>query len=54
MDNWTRRKFFLATLTGGIAAGTRRLFGATDSNPQTSSQLLTISRTPQQRKAFVR
>lgn len=31
MDNWTRRKFFLATLTGGIAAGTRRLFGATNS-----------------------
>jgi N4-(beta-N-acetylglucosaminyl)-L-asparaginase len=28
MDNWTRRKFFLATLTGGIAASTRRLFGA--------------------------
>src|SRR5271155_3282375 len=28
MDKWTRRKFFLATLTGGIAAGTRRLFGA--------------------------
>src|SRR5271163_2152526 len=30
MDNWTRRKFFLATLTGGIAASTRRLFGASD------------------------
>ena len=30
MDKWTRRKFFLATLTGGIAAGTRRLFGAAD------------------------
>ena len=29
MEKWTRRKFFLATLTGGIAAGTRRLFGAT-------------------------
>src|ERR1700690_3663710 len=28
MDKWTRRKFFLATLTGGIAAGTRWLFGA--------------------------
>jgi N4-(beta-N-acetylglucosaminyl)-L-asparaginase len=28
MDKWTRRKFFLATLTGGIAASTRRLFGA--------------------------
>jgi hypothetical protein len=30
MDKWTRRKFFLATLTGGIAATTRRLFGAGD------------------------
>jgi N4-(beta-N-acetylglucosaminyl)-L-asparaginase len=30
MDKWTRRKFFLATLTGGIAASTRRLFGASD------------------------
>jgi N4-(beta-N-acetylglucosaminyl)-L-asparaginase len=30
MDKWTRRKFFLATLTGGIAASTRRLFGAPD------------------------
>ena len=54
MDNWTRRKFFLATLTGGIAAGTRRLFGATNSNTQTSPLFLMISRTPQQRKAFVR
>src|SRR6202453_5206588 len=30
MDKWTRRKFFLPTLTGGIAASTRRLFGAAD------------------------
>src|SRR5271170_828540 len=30
MDKWTRRKFFLATLTGGLAATTRRLFGAGD------------------------
>src|SRR5580704_13091081 len=30
MDKWTRRRFFLATLTGGIAASTRRLFGAGD------------------------
>src|SRR5579863_926317 len=29
MDKWTRRRFFLATLTGGIAASTRRLFGGT-------------------------
>ena len=53
MDNWTRRKFFLATLTGGIAAGTRRLFGATVPTRK-PLQLLTTSRTPQQRKAFVR
>src|SRR5580698_2772564 len=30
MDKWTRRKFFLAALTGGVAASTRRLFGAAD------------------------
>jgi N4-(beta-N-acetylglucosaminyl)-L-asparaginase len=30
MDNWTRRKFFLATLTGGIAASARSIFGASD------------------------
>ena len=28
MEKWTRRKFFLTTLAGGIAASTRRLFGA--------------------------
>jgi N4-(beta-N-acetylglucosaminyl)-L-asparaginase len=28
MEKWTRRKFFLSTLAGGIAAGTRRLFAA--------------------------
>ena len=28
MDKWTRRRFFLSTLAGGIAASTRRLFGA--------------------------
>lgn len=27
MEKWTRRKFFLTTLGGGIAASTRRLFG---------------------------
>jgi N4-(beta-N-acetylglucosaminyl)-L-asparaginase len=31
MYKWTRRKFFLATLTGGIAATTRQLFGANNS-----------------------
>lgn len=29
MDNWTRRKFFLTTLGGTLAAGARRLFGGT-------------------------
>jgi N4-(beta-N-acetylglucosaminyl)-L-asparaginase len=29
MENWTRRRFFLSTLAGSLAAGTRSLFGAT-------------------------
>jgi len=28
MENWTRRKFFLTTLAGSLAAGTRKLLGA--------------------------
>jgi N4-(beta-N-acetylglucosaminyl)-L-asparaginase len=28
MKNWTRRKFFLSTLVGGLAASSRSLFGA--------------------------
>jgi N4-(beta-N-acetylglucosaminyl)-L-asparaginase len=28
MENWTRRKFFLSTLAGSLAASSRRLFGA--------------------------
>ncbi|MGD0544348.1 MAG: N(4)-(beta-N-acetylglucosaminyl)-L-asparaginase [Candidatus Acidiferrales bacterium] len=28
MENWTRRKFFLSTLASSVAAGSRRLFGA--------------------------
>jgi len=28
MEQWTRRKFFLATLAGGVAAGARKLLGA--------------------------
>lgn len=28
MEKWTRRKFFLSTLAGGVIAGSRRLFGA--------------------------
>jgi N4-(beta-N-acetylglucosaminyl)-L-asparaginase len=27
MNNWTRRKFFLTSLAGGVAAGARNLFG---------------------------
>ena len=26
MENWTRRKFFLTTLAGSVAAGARKLF----------------------------
>jgi N4-(beta-N-acetylglucosaminyl)-L-asparaginase len=29
MNDWTRRKFFLTTLAGGVAASAQRLFGAT-------------------------
>jgi N4-(beta-N-acetylglucosaminyl)-L-asparaginase len=29
MNDWSRRKFFLATLVGGAAAGAQKLFGAT-------------------------
>ena len=36
MDKWTRRKFFLATLTGGVAASTRRLFAAGDPSRKSS------------------
>ncbi len=32
MKDWSRRKFFLTSLAGGIAAGTQRLFGTTLSN----------------------
>ncbi len=28
MENWTRRKFFLTTLAGGLATGARKLLGA--------------------------
>src|SRR5208283_1806775 len=28
MEKWTRRRFFLSTLAGGLAASTRRIFGA--------------------------
>ena len=29
MHEWSRRKFFLATLVGGVAASAQKLFGAT-------------------------
>ncbi len=32
MQYWTRRKFFLTTLAGSAAAGTRKLFGAASAN----------------------
>ncbi len=32
MQHWTRRRFFLTTLAGGIAAGARKLFGAVGAN----------------------
>jgi N4-(beta-N-acetylglucosaminyl)-L-asparaginase len=32
MTNWTRRKFFLNTLAGGVVASAQRLFGSTLSN----------------------
>jgi hypothetical protein len=28
MNNWTRRKFFLTALVGGVAASAQKLFGA--------------------------
>src|SRR5271169_2514245 len=32
MDIWTRRKFFLTTLAGGVAASAQKLFGASLTN----------------------
>jgi N4-(beta-N-acetylglucosaminyl)-L-asparaginase len=32
MENWTRRKFFLSALAGGVAASARRAFGAGETN----------------------
>lgn len=43
MSNWTRRKFFLATLAGGVTASTQKLFGG--SLPKISS----ANSTPQDR-----
>lgn len=37
MEKWTRRRFFVASLAGGIAATTRRLFGSSTSANQTSA-----------------
>lgn len=38
MTDWTRRKFFVTTLVGGVAAGAQKLFGATpDSGGGTNS-----------------
>ena len=32
MENWTRRRFFLTTLAGSVAAGARKLFAGTRAN----------------------
>jgi N4-(beta-N-acetylglucosaminyl)-L-asparaginase len=38
MDNWTRRKFFLTTLAGSVAAGARNLLGGQAPAAQTAAQ----------------
>jgi N4-(beta-N-acetylglucosaminyl)-L-asparaginase len=38
MEKWTRRKFFVSTVTGGIAATAKRLFGAGDPTFAKSSE----------------
>jgi N4-(beta-N-acetylglucosaminyl)-L-asparaginase len=38
MDNWTRRKFFLTTLAGSVAAGARNLFGGQTVAAQPAAQ----------------
>ncbi len=47
MDNWTRRKFFLTTLAGSVAAGARNLFGghapAAQAAPQGTRPLIISS-----------
>ena len=32
MENWTRRKFFVTTLAGSMAAGARKLFAGIRAN----------------------
>src|SRR5712691_11376320 len=39
MSNWTRRRFFLTTLAGGIAAGARKVFSATGANGNGAGRL---------------
>jgi N4-(beta-N-acetylglucosaminyl)-L-asparaginase len=51
MEKWTRRKFFLSTLAGGLAASTRRIFGASvpsaaKSLPQAGAQASVQSARP--------
>ncbi|HEV8383548.1 MAG TPA: N(4)-(beta-N-acetylglucosaminyl)-L-asparaginase, partial [Candidatus Acidoferrales bacterium] len=47
MNNWTRRKFFLTSLAGGVAAGARNLFGgqapATQAAPKGTRPLIISS-----------
>jgi N4-(beta-N-acetylglucosaminyl)-L-asparaginase len=39
MSNWTRRRFFLTTLAGGIAGGARKLFSAAGANGNDAGRL---------------
>jgi len=39
MSNWTRRRFFLTTLAGGIVAGAGKLFGADGANGNSAGTL---------------
>jgi N4-(beta-N-acetylglucosaminyl)-L-asparaginase len=54
MEKWTRRKFFLSTLAGGVAASTRRLFGAaTPATHEFLSQATTQATAPGARPLIV-
>ncbi len=47
MQNWTRRKFFLTTLAGSVAAGARNFFGAAGANGNGVRPALPALRAPQ-------
>ena len=48
MEKWTRRRFFLSTLAGGVVAGGRKLFGASSPSieSQSSSTSVPVTREP--------